>query len=214
MEEGVAFCPNCNAPQIRVTGLPNRPATPPLPPDNPEQMQPPAERVELRPEQRVTTPPHLDWSRAMPGALLGALLVAMAMVVPFAAPVLLMATAGLFSAAMYQRRSGTQLTPGLGARAGMVGGVLGFAVMVAMLALQFAAGGERLITLLRQTISEQIARSGGPRAQQMMEQFLTPGGLAMLVGIAMLFFLAFALVCSALGGVVAAYLFGKSKRHL
>ena len=113
---------------------------------------------------------------------------------------------------MYQRRTHMPLTPRMGARAGIVGGVLGFVVMVALFAVEIAASGGEVVAVLRQKLSDQIAANPDPRVQQVMQQLLTPGGLAVVVGISMVMMFAFVILCSAAGGALGGYLFGKRKQ--
>jgi len=74
VEEGTAFCPSCNAPQIKVA-VPARSAneasTYPLPPETPDSIQPPAVPVNSR------TGGAIQWKRflriALPFSILGCL---------------------------------------------------------------------------------------------------------------------------------------------
>ncbi len=177
-------------------------------------MQPPAEPADLSPQSHAVAPvsTQVRWSDAISGTLLAGFLLAVALNFPYAMPFLLMASAGGLAAAMYQHRSGQPMTPGMGARVGVVGGAIGFIIMVALLAVEVAVGHGRLIASLRQALAEQLARNPNPQAQQVMQQLMTPGGLAVVVGFLLLFFLAVVVICSAIGGALGASLFGRRKQ--
>ena len=228
VEEGTAFCPNCGAPQIRVSGLPpqganqgraeesglaNRPATPPFAPGTPGEVQPPAEPVRLgMHDGRADLPPCIEWSKVFPAASLAGFLLALCWLFPYASVVLLMVVAGAFTVALYQRRTEGPLTRAMGARVGAMGGLAGFLVVAIMVGAQMAAGGGRFAAMVQQMLQQQISNNPDPRAQEMMQRLLTPGGIALLVTAAMLLFLFMVVVLAALGGAISASMFRRDRR--
>lgn len=212
VEDGTAFCKQCGAPQIRVAV--EEPATAPLPPGTPGEVQPPAEPVTLGGAPGAP-PPGIDWSQAVPAAALAGTLLALAWVVPFLGFLLWVLAGGTLGVLMYRRRvSGATLTPRLGARIGALTGVFGFGVFSVVLALELLAtrGSGRLRQMLQQVVQEAAARNPDPRAQAAIQQMMTPAGMALLITVVLVFFLVVFLALSAGGGAVGAWLLGRKQR--
>ncbi len=162
VEDGTAFCKQCGAPQIRVPV--EEPATQPLPPGTPGEVQPPAEPVTLAGAPEAL-PAGIDWAQAVPGAALAGALLALAWVVPFLGFLLWLLAGGTLGVMIYRRRvPGAALTPRLGARIGAVTGLFGFGVFAVVLGLELLAtrGSGRLRQMLQQVIQETAARNPGP----------------------------------------------------
>lgn len=214
VEDGTAFCPNCGAPQIRVSGLANRPATPPLTPGTPGELQPPAEPVPLAaPAYQAEVSRRVDWAKLFPSAALAGCFLAACWLFPFLSVLLLMIAAGGFTVALYYRRTRVPLTRAMGARIGAAGGLAAFVVVAIIVGAEMAAGGGRFVAMVQQTLQQQIAGNPDPRAQEMLQRLLTPGGIAMLVTLGMILFLVMVLIFSALGGALSAALFRREDRH-
>lgn len=214
VEEGVAFCPNCGAPQIRVTGLAGEPApssTPSFPPGAPGEMQPPAQPA---PFGEPSRPVSVDWSQALPGAAIAGVVVAIAWILPFTAVCLWVLAGGALSVALYhRRRPDAPFTPGAGARLGALTGLLGFLVFGIAFSLQvlLLGGGAQMRQALRRVIEESAARSPDPRSQEAMEMLLRPEGLALMITLLAVVFLAGFLLFGAIGGALGAALFRKHR---
>jgi zinc-ribbon domain len=212
VEDGTAFCKQCGAPQIRVPV--EEPATQPLPPGTPGEVQPPAEPVTLAGAPGAL-PAGIDWSQAVPAAALAGVLLALAWVVPFLGFLLWLLAGGTLGVVIYRRRvPGAALTPRLGARIGAVTGLFGFGVFAVVLALELLAtrGGGRLRQMLQQVIQETAARNPDPRAQAALQQMMTPGGLALIITVVLVFFLVVFLALSSGGGALGAWLLGKRSK--
>lgn len=213
VEEGTAFCKQCGAPQIRVA-YDEKPATPPLPPGTPEEMQPPAEPVAV--EGQAPAPvlsAGIDWSQAVPAAALGGLFLAAA-AIPVVGVLLWVVGAGLVTVALYRRRApNSMLTPGLGARIGAISGLFGFAIFAGVFGVELLAsrGSGRLRRLVQEVIQQAAARNPDPRAQEAVQQMMTPAGLALLITFMLVVFLVVFLALSSAGGAVGAWLLGKKK---
>lgn len=209
VEDGTAFCKHCGAPQIRVMG--EEPASEPLPPGTPAESQPPAEPDSLG-GATPAAPLGIDWSQAVPAAALAGFFLAIAWVIPLLGFLLWLIVGGVLGITMYRRRvPQATLTPGLGARIGAVTGLFGFGVFAVLFGLELlvsrGSGGFR--QMLQQMVEQAAARNTDPRAQQAIQQMMTPAGLALLVTIVLVLFLAAFLALSSIGGALGAWLLGK-----
>jgi hypothetical protein len=224
VEEGDAFCPNCHAPQIRVAGTPsNEPATPPLTPGTPGEVQPPARPVDLHRNEPAAygvrpgfgappAPTHISWSDALPGAALAGVLIALSFI-PLLSLLLWPTVAGILAVMLYMRRHPEQhLTGKLGARIGSMAGVFGFILAAVLMVVELAAlrGGGQLRETVMQAIQQSAARNPSPEAQAMVQRLLSPEGIAVMIGVALLFSLAIFAGFGALGGALGARL---TERH-
>ena len=209
VEDGTAFCKHCGAPQIRVMGEEH--ASEPLPPGTPTEIQPPAEPVPLG-STAPAVPLGIDWSQAVPAAALAGFFLAIAWAIPFLGFLLWLIVGGVLGITIYRRRvPQAMLTPGLGARIGAVTGLFGFVVFAVLF------GSDLLLTrssghfrqMLQQMIEQAASRNADPRAQQAIQQMMTPAGLALLVTIVLVLFFAAFLALSSVGGALGAWLLGK-----
>jgi hypothetical protein len=202
VDDGVAFCPQCNAPQIRVAGT----------------LQTSAKEPEIGsalPASRASQSAAIQWSQALPAAALAGLIAAFLMVIPMGVFGLGMVAAGAISVLLYRRRNPfTDLTPRLGARLGALSGALGFGIFAIFISIQmvlFSSGGQLRAALL-DAVQQSAARNSDPQAQQIFEYFKTPQGLALMMGVGLLvMFIAF-LVFSSVGGALAAALLRRKER--
>ena len=206
VDEGITFCPQCNAPQIRVIAG--------------EAITSPAIDSDLD----VKTPGFhangpqvsaLQWPYALPAAALAGLIAAVMMLIPVGAFGLGMLASGALAVMFYRRRNPVaSVTPGMGARLGALSGALGFgifAIFTAIGMLIFRSGGQLRDALL-QAIQQSAARSSDPQAQQMLEYLKTPQGLALMMGLGLIVMgLAF-LIFSSLGGALTAALLRRKDR--
>ena len=209
VEDGTSFCKHCGAPQIRVVGE-ERPADP-LPPGSPSELQSPAKPVSLG-SATPAAPAGIDWSQAVPAAALAGFFLAIAWVIPLVGFLLWLIVGGVLGITMYRRRvPQATLTPGLGARIGAVTGLFGFGVFAVLFSLEMLAsrGSGRFRQMLQQIVEQAASRNTDPRAQQAIQQMMTPAGLALLVTIVLVLFLAAFLALSSIGGALGAWLLGK-----
>ena len=209
VEDGVPFCPQCGAPQIRVMTA----------------VQPAPERASVVLEGRPEQPPSLAglqpagasraWRAANLAAGLGALaalLIAVLTGVPQLAFFLWMLGGGMLAVVIYYRRQQLGfMSAGMGARLGAMAGLMGFVIfgllsLVQMLAMR---GTGQLRAALEQALKASAAHSGNPEAQQMMQQFLTPEGMRLLLALGIVLMLVLFVALSSLGGAIAATIVGK-----
>ena len=226
MEDGVAFCPHCGAPQIRVSAAATeQTVSPTFPPGTPGEVQPPAEQVPLPPALSRT----IDWRQGMRAAALAGLLLAFAI---FFVPLIVagiglslhfgqgaigllvllaswccMLFAGALAARLYRRRRlGTAISPGMGARLGAVSGLLGFffyGVPQALRLVFFHLGGS-VREAMQKAIEQSARQTPDPRAQEIMRNLLNPGTLAAFITVLVVLFLVSFVVLSSLGGAIGA----------
>lgn len=228
VEDGTPFCPKCDAPQIRVTSTnkdENDAATPPLPPGTPDEVQPPAEPVNLqphtewqqRPVMHAPPPSAIDWKIARRVAIIAGIIGVMGSllgVIVF----LWMVAAGGISITLYQRRvqranisagNGFRIGAFTGLVAGIIGGILNSLPM-------FSAQGR---SLFREKIQQQaaaaISSNPDPTAQQMVRSLTdfvsTNSGLAVLIAVSIFVMLISFIILAGLGGTIGASIFGKHR---
>lgn len=190
VEDGVSFCPQCNAPQIRVTVA------------DPGDFGPAATPPPL------AAPGAIDWPQAFPAAIFtGA---GMAVLALLTAPLLpaaflvWMIAGGAICVAVYRRRKpAAAIRSRTGARLGAVSGLFGFLTFAALQSLLlFAASGDELRQELRQKVLQVAAQNPDPRAQEMLQRFATPEGLAVLIALTMVLFLVIFVAFGAIGGAL------------
>ena len=229
MEDGHPFCPKCRAPQIRVpVRPPTAPATEPLLPGTPEDLQPPAEPMvaERRPfetnQPEGPYPPNkLIWRPAIGSALVAGMVAAVGTSIPIIPLAMLcMFASGGLAVTLYRRRAGFRtVTPWMGVKLGLLSGGLGFGLLALLSTFRLFAASERLElrTAFHDKMQEAITSTADPEVRQVMDQFrgyiATDHGLILLV----LFFLVvaavFFLMFSALGGALGALLFGRESER-
>jgi hypothetical protein len=223
IDEGIAFCPHCGAPQIRV--IPpeeNSPGAPPLSPDTPLEFPSPTQPPPW-PQGAVAYPLQpgaIRWDLAWPGAMLAGAGAAVLTAIPFVSLgcCLWMLGAGALAVALYQRRvPGTLITPGMGMKVGALAGVFAFVINAVVTTLSFVAfrsGGDFRRTLEEQ-MEKQLANTSDPKAQEIMRQMFawinTPQGLATLMVLILLVLAVMFVVFTAAGGALGASMFGKRR---
>src|SRR5208283_5177247 len=122
IDEGIAFCPHCGAPQIRV--VPPESSTPGEPPTSPGEFPPPTQPLPTPQwsQSGMAYAPQgkeIQWELAWLGALLTGALAAILTAIPGVSwgCCLWMLGAGALSVALYQWRApGATITPGMGMR--------------------------------------------------------------------------------------------------
>lgn len=204
VDDGVAFCRNCNAPQIRVAGPAVEPASPVL-----------EGEYAAAPTTANLQSNHIEWSRALPATALGGLIASLFMVTPLGPFGLGMIVAGILSVLFYRRRNPVaELTPSIGAKLGAVSGIIGFAMFSILMAVGLLLGrsGGQLRTSLIQAVQQSAARSPDPQVQQMFEYFKTPAGLALIIAMGLVITFLVFLVLSAAGGALGAVLLRRKQR--
>jgi hypothetical protein len=206
VEQGTAFCPQCRAPQIRVA-VPET-FTIPVTGSDPSVGALPA-YLGTRLINRI------EWSQALPASALAGLIAAVLMMTPLAGFGLGMLIGGSLSVVFYRRRIPVaNITPGMGARLGMLSGILGaciFAVLLSLGTLLFHAW-DTIRGKLMEIVEQTAARNSDPQTLQALEFFKSPQGIMMLLSMALLGTLLAFVIFSGLGGALGAVLLRK-KEH-
>jgi len=207
VQEGTAFCPQCNAPQIRVS--------------MPESVMPPPGRSVLdRPLASYRNPisplgTRIDWSQALPATALAGLIAAVLMLTPLMVFGLGMLIGGSLAVVFYRRRNPVaHVTLGMGSRLGMVCGVLGGCIFTVLLSARmiFLHEWGQVREKALEDVAQAAARNPDPQAQQALEFFKTDQGIALLVTSAWIGTLLAFVIFSGLGGAIGAALTGRRPR--
>jgi hypothetical protein len=202
VEDGVAFCPQCSAPQIRVGG------------GTTTQGIAVSETTLSEPSSISSVLPAapIEWPQALSSAARAGVIAAMLMIIPLGASVGLgMLAAGFLSVLFYRRRvPNANPAPGMGARLGAISGALGF-VFFGLLTALFRAGGE-FRSALGQAVEQAAARNPDPQAQQVFQYLKTPQGLDLVLIMGLIMILIVFLMVSSLGGAIGAAMLRRKDR--
>lgn len=211
--EGALFCPQCGAPQIRVSIPGSASATLPMPPGTPDEIQPPAQTVPVAPGIREG----VDWRAARSSiAAAGVFAGFAAMVVPLGGIGALLWTflATLLVVRLYSRRPAVRLDWAHGARLGAATGLASFVTwaLLFVVAIVGFRQGPQLRDYVLKSMQEAATRYPAPQSAQVLEFISSPSGFAFFVTLSVGIFLVFSIACGLLGGAMAGALFGKPRR--
>jgi hypothetical protein len=199
VEEGIAFCPQCNAPQIRVVA--------PEPAEYPTDLRPSAPYIASAPRARELRFPDAWWAAGL-GIMAGAIPVVVLFGLP---PGLGMMVAGFLAVLFYRRRLTPRgITVGLGARLGALCGLLAsgaLAVGIAIAATIFHQG-ERMHKGVLDLMQQSMARMSTQPPPEVVEMFKTPAGIVLLAFV----FLFATLLFATVGGMLGAALLGRKDK--
>jgi len=201
VEEGVAFCPHCSAPQIRVVI-----AEPPPAAATPEGT---VALPTSRPEAGIALP--MRWSAALQPCALAALIASLLMSLGLY-PVVAMVSAGFLAVILYrQRRPGTAVQAVTGLKLGALSGLFLFAVssILGTLVVVFLHKGAEIRNELTARIDQAASRTTDPQALAMFDRLKTPGGLEFLMVFGLFFALFAAVLLAGLGGALGGTIFGR-----
>lgn len=207
--EGVPFCANCGAPQIRVSGGSEVPATPPLPPGTPANIPPPAVPLSLATEPVS----NIEWGKAFPVTALAGAGVALLSRIPLvgAGCCLWAIAGGALAVVLYRWRMTTsgpsgEQAPWLTVTGGVkLGAATGLFASIFYLLLFFGLGDLRALrSTMRKAITDAAAQNTDPNAQPFFDQLSTPEGMAMMFAITVIMMVAVLLIFSILGGGIGA----------
>jgi len=209
VEEGVAFCPHCSAPQIRVVIAESAPQ--PLAFAGASGQD--AEALPASQTVPVLALP-VRWSQSVGSCALAALIASILMALglhPFVA----MVSAGFLAVVFYrQRRPEIRLNASTGAALGALGGLLWFAMssIVEVLLVIFLHKGPELRAVLVAKIQETASQTTDPQMLAMFERFKTPGGLEFLMLSALILAFLASIVLGGLGGTLGSVILGRRDR--
>jgi len=155
---------------------------------------------------RVVLPGQVAWPYALRAAAIAGgtaafLCILMAPILK-AGFVLGMVLGGAICVGLYRRRQPlAQLTSSMGARLGAVAGLFGFGIFAVIQSiLMVVAPKDELRQALHDAIQNAIAQNPDPQVREMAKALLTPEGIAFIVILAMLLFLAMFVIFGVIGG--------------
>ena len=190
VEDGIAFCARCGAPQIRVAAVAE--------PDPAQGFSAPqAVASTLSSVDRTGPSQSIYWAQGMPAAAIAGLIAGFGMMLIGLFGIWMLA-GGFLAVVFYRQRTrGGLLFPRAGARLDAISGVVGFAVFA------FVTVPTGLFrSMLTEMIRKYSAQRSDPQLQTLVERWLealkTPEGLAAwLIGL-----FVFLILASAIGGAL------------
>lgn len=157
----------------------------------------------------------IEWSQALPATALAGLITALLMMTPLAYFGFGMLIGGSLSVVFYRRRVPVaNVTPGMGARLGMVSGILGGGIFAALLSVGTTLfhAWDSVRAKLIEVVEQTAARNPDPQTQQALEFFKSPDGIVLLLTTALIGALIAFVIFSGLGGALGAA-FLRRKEH-
>ena len=210
MNDSSPFCPNCGAPQIRVT-LPERNWEVPLhsEPGAPSTVQP----VQRDPGDKKTT----DTRRqsAVRAALNAGVLAAVLGMVPLPGAFLIaLPLAGVISVRLFRRRTQLRLiSVGTGFRLGALTGLFGaiISLLITVVGTLIFHAENQLRDAIVKSIHQAQARAVDAQAREALNYFLSPPGMLVMVILGAILVTAVFVVLGGLGGALSASASGRSR---
>jgi hypothetical protein len=203
---GVPFCPQCNAPQIRVT------------PES-EHRTPEADVAHSNLAAAYEGSTHrIRWSAGL--ARSGVAAVASVALLQFisvfsrsaALAFLALPLGGWFAVYLYSRRQPGLVTAGMGARLGAVTGFFVFLIGFLISAVGVVADRDEVFQVMQKAMKDAAAANPNPQAEALIKQISTPSGMMTILLLAAVMFLFVSLILCALGGTLGASMANRSQR--
>jgi hypothetical protein len=202
VEQGVPFCKQCGAPQIRVIGIEPEPVIAPAAGERPQEPLAPPPLPVRRPSFAGVSLSAVQWSHALPGAALGGVFSLLAMVIPYAVfgPAFLIG--GGLAVMLYRRTVGGVLpTPGAGARIGAASGGFGFLYLAVLAVATAVYRSAEVRDAMLESLSQMTARGYDPqKVAQVQELIKSPGGVMVFLAFGLFMMLLIMVVGSSIGG--------------
>jgi hypothetical protein len=205
VEDGILFCQNCGAPQIRVVTPASSPESQPSSPPVWDSAQSISYPGLLHPNKTLA----IAWSDAWRAALLCGLLEAL-----FSLFGLGVVAGGALCVALYRRRRPEMaVTVSMGARLGAISGGFAwlFLAITSIGVLTFRTG-DQIRQLIYDAMQQAAARNPTPQAQELLQYVKSQEGFAVILALALIMSLVFFVVLSSLGGMLGSTLFNKKMR--
>lgn len=130
-------------------------------------------------------------------------------------PFVAMLSVGFLAVVFYrQRRPGTAIRAGVGARLGVLSGLLWFAIssILGTLVVIFLHKGPEIRHELTARIDQAASRTSDPQTLAVFDRLKTPGGLELLMVFGLVFAFLASLVLAGLGGALGGTLLGRRDR--
>ena len=208
MDEGIAFCPHCSAPQIRVVLA--EPAMAPAALADPTVTAQGAAVLPASQTVPVLALP-VQWSQTVRPCALAALVASLLGSLGLH-PVVAMLSAGFLAVIFYRQfRRGSSIHALAGARLGALGGLFWFAmtsILQAVAVIVLHKGPElrhELVTRIEQAASQ----TSDPQALAMFDRLKSPGGLELLMICALIFAFVAAIIMGGIGGALGGAILGR-----
>ena len=206
VEDGIPFCRQCNAPQIKVV------ATEPLLPQ--EVLETPSILAVPSNEGSPTQSRSIDWRNALPSVLFIAIPAGLLSVPLNLLFFIWTFAAGAISVSTYRKRTQSSIGSSMAARLGLLTGVVAFAVflvlfLTAMTRPDFA---RTMREQMKAAIDRSLASSSDPAAKQLAATFSSPDGMATLLTLVMGLFAFLFILFPVLGGIAGATIFAPKNR--
>jgi len=220
VEDGVPFCPNCGAPQIRVAIAREEPDTQPVPgTSDSDDAQPAAEAFPAQRSSPADASHSAKYERRVVifSALAAGLAAGIGSLVPFVPFITLcMVAAGGIAITLYKRRMPYVSVPARrGFRIGALAGFFGFLLnaVTSVFGMLSAENRGALRDAMQDRLKEALSVNSDPSAQQMVKHLgdmvSTPSGLAAVFAFSLCLFGLLFVLLSGIGGAIGAALFGK-----
>lgn len=158
----------------------------------------------------------IEWTQAFPATALAGLIAAVLMITPFSGLGLGMLIGGSLSVVFYRRRVPTaHITAGMGARLGMLTGVLGSGILAVLLAIHtmLSHNWDSIREQLIAGVEQAAARNPGPQSQQAVEFLKSPPGVVLLLTVGLIVTVVAFVIFSGLGGALSAALFRRREQR-
>ena len=193
IEDFIPFCPQCRAPQIRVI------STIPVPQPVPSGI---LRRVTL-PGVKFAGAAKVDWSNALPSAILAVLVASLITIAFIPIPAVGFLLVGVLSVVFYrQRNRAARITGWIGARLGAISGALAVGILAA---LRFKLA---LYDEVQKRVQVAIESTSDPIARKTFQDFASQHPHALITFMAIFMAVVF-LVLATIGGVLGAMLMNR-----
>jgi hypothetical protein len=203
VENGIPFCRQCRAPQIRVASA--------------EVIAPAEVMTEgFSPQYSSTLPsPAFDWPHALRAAALAGLVGLILFIILRKAFALDMVASGFLSVYFYYRKNPfSKLSAGTGALLGALSGAFAtvlVAVPLSIMLFLVRSGGDSRADAMA-VIQDQLASNPDPHAHELLQYVKTPEGFTFFMIVLLIFMLILCMVLSSLGGAIGAALLRRRQR--
>lgn len=203
IEEQIAFCPACGAPQIRVSKAPELPFE--VPPDlnSPPTLNPVPPSADLAASlaANMSLTGKIDWKAfARSAAPLAALSGVLTALLPPLGLFIVLPASLVWTISLYRRRRPAPMRTGQGARMGAFMALISF-VFYAMFFLT-PASQARLHELVITTVQERAAQAPDQQSQQILQWFATPHGFIAITAFILAVILAIFLIIGIASGAM------------
>ncbi|HEX4604670.1 MAG TPA: hypothetical protein VH724_11790 [Candidatus Angelobacter sp.] len=207
LDEQIAFCPCCRAPQIKVSKaleqpLPAQEQPGSIQQDSAAHPHPPPKFASPLAAKSLSPSDRIEWKTFIRSATPMAALAAIVIILSPLPGLFIVLPAGLaWTISRYRRHRPAPMRASHGARMGAMMGLLSFGFYGAF----FLSPGsqEKLRDLIASRIQEQASHAPDPQSQQVLQWFATPHGFIVITAFIMVFILVIFLAIGVASGAMA-----------